>query len=508
MILRSFRQGFACNSSSEHTIALLSDEQAARARDEVIIGAHHFGWENFVLATPESKTRYVAATLFDSLHELFPADVASLVVKDWTGVDVLEGLEVAEYGDKRVDHQSRIAIPLRTDGDHLNREFFTDLNKYLQSKNIVVYGGNDNDDEPEDLRTSSPPQDARVPSQLVDSWCKYWRARKDGDWWVVFNKSYGDRFTFSFEAKPAPLRLKAPLMVDLKITDKCMRECSFCYQGSTRNGQHGDQTKIIPLIQELGELGVFEVAIGGGEPTLHPQFVDFLEWCRREHIAASFTTRSLDWLREPGIANRIAKAASSFSFSVASAQDVMDLYDALVGRGFYNTRMAYDRGIPKYCRPNVQVVLELVYDGALKDIASACNLTRTPLILLGFKRTGRGGSYEVCGNPNWMEIVKSAGVRVGVDAVVVQQYGAALRESGIPHYLLAIDEGVTSCYVDAVGMRVGPSSYAPPERFVLLGNSFKDAFEAISPKVEVPAPAAPEPPAEPRREVRRVQLEP
>src|SRR6185503_11282388 len=153
----------------------------------------------------------------------------------------------------------------------------------LMRPGVVVLGGNDNEEDCAHF-------------DLNDHYCGYghhffkdhpdiaplkWGAelreegrdglvcRSDGAWWTLFRRDSGAkvRMTFVDDAQPY-VRSSAPELVDVKITDYCPFGCPFCYQGSTHQGLHADDEVLGALIRQLGELRVFEMAIGGGEPTL------------------------------------------------------------------------------------------------------------------------------------------------------------------------------------------------------------------------------------------------
>ncbi len=73
----------------------------------------------------------------------------------------------------------------------------------------------------------------------------------------------------------------APLMGWIEITRQCNLRCSHCFVegGLKRNGELSTQ-RILRLFEEWAEMGVFSVVITGGEPTIHP---DFLQITRYAH---------------------------------------------------------------------------------------------------------------------------------------------------------------------------------------------------------------------------------
>jgi len=65
----------------------------------------------------------------------------------------------------------------------------------------------------------------------------------------------------------------------LQITTKCNFMCAHCCYSCNKNGKHGDLSIIKDAISFARNYDNEMVAIGGGEPTLHPEFFDILAIC-------------------------------------------------------------------------------------------------------------------------------------------------------------------------------------------------------------------------------------
>ncbi|MDR1111266.1 MAG: radical SAM protein [Deltaproteobacteria bacterium] len=84
--------------------------------------------------------------------------------------------------------------------------------------------------------------------------------------------------------------LKGPELLDISITNYCERECDFCYRRSHRQGRFMSPADYAGLIRQAGRAGVLQVALGGGNPNQHPNFVDILKITRDHGIVPSYTT--------------------------------------------------------------------------------------------------------------------------------------------------------------------------------------------------------------------------
>lgn len=64
----------------------------------------------------------------------------------------------------------------------------------------------------------------------------------------------------------------------LQITTKCNMACQHCCYSCSSHGRHADWETVQSMIDFAADWGEI-VAIGGGEPTLHPRFFTILELC-------------------------------------------------------------------------------------------------------------------------------------------------------------------------------------------------------------------------------------
>jgi len=97
-----------------------------------------------------------------------------------------------------------------------------------------------------------------------------------------------DRIRLSKAAKEVT-QGDAPELLDIAITKRCTRRCPYCYMDA---GDAVDMPLVAfeKLMEEAGRIGVFQVALGGGEPTIHPQFIDILACARQHKVVPNYTT--------------------------------------------------------------------------------------------------------------------------------------------------------------------------------------------------------------------------
>ena len=500
MKLISVRLGFANNSSSSHSVVVVSPQRMPETDDYT---PGDFGWSEFTLADPESKLDYFAHALYHQLERAGNPIGASVMLR--------EILNLPEWvPGSGIDHQSLFSMPTEDDGATVNAEFARDFAKWIQSEGVVVLGGNDNSEESHPLAGIGP--DANPFGENNP-----WRAKKDTSTgvWTLFDKNSGNKVRLTFEdgqaleMRPLPkdardggpsaasqkaageIKSSYPELVDVKITDKCNFGCAYCYQNSTPEGRHADMDDLRRVARELFKAGTFEVAIGGGEPTLHPQFPEILEMFNDLGIAANFTTRSLDFLENPETRKRILEASKSIAVSVNS---VGQITAALA---------AWERtGGNKWSHPfSFQYVMGTASDEEFAKIIAHCAQSHgAKLTLLGFKETGRGAAYldkipvrDVKAqnqSASWIGLAKAACgkhgyARFAIDTALARECAAELKAEGVPAHMFHVSEGLVSMYVDAVEMTMAASSYetgaAAP-----FGADWLARYAAIAPSCATP----------------------
>lgn len=307
MIIHNIRLGFANNSSSSHSLIFLDAACTDEWKD--------FGWDFFTAADDASKRNYLGALVYSNILPLVGEDAAQVIARELTSTTSVFG-----YDGVYIDHESVLTLPMDWTGKFLHLGFLAEFERWLLQSNVVVLGGNDNTDDSHPLDDGSafhlPLARDMGRLDLI--------ARHDvlggQDWWVLFNRATGAKLRMKFpvsddivkeDREEPPYRRSntnagaievtkgaTPELVDIKITDFCPFGCEYCYQGSTTQGEHAPIEYIRSVIAALAKMEVFEAAIGGGEPTLHPQFVPILKEFRATGIVPNFTTKNFAWMRD------------------------------------------------------------------------------------------------------------------------------------------------------------------------------------------------------------------
>ena len=456
------RFGHANNSSSTHTVALLNPGVEIPATDEYA----EFGWGFFTAADERSKDTYTTIVLAEAFSDLYgiPSDYARRLAASHTGVDVEDRGDTYGY----VDHQSVPVIPAawprQWDDQRPSLEFFDAWRDEIMDPRVVVLGGNDNTDDTHNLLASGQATAVKWQNAIPeDTNSGSWLVRHDrlgtDEWWVLFDRRTGRKIRLTFGDKTLASSSPVPELVDLKVTNACPFEtdCGFCYQGSTRHGDDADERTVDMVVRSLAFMGVFEIAFGGGEPTLWEPFWKTLAAADRYGVAANFTTKNLAWLNDDHALQTFLDHGSGVAFSVndlrslertVAALETADILDARVYGG-PRTKTLSLQLIPEVCGPDV--------------VRAALDSPVGKVTLLGYKTTGRGNLYTAA-HPNvasWLPDLLAGlpgWTPVGIDTVLARQIGDRMS-SLAPRWAYETTEGRRSCYIDAVTTRMHTSSY-------------------------------------------------
>ncbi|CAE7860313.1 unnamed protein product [Symbiodinium microadriaticum] len=421
-----------------------------------------YGRGKFTCASPEAKLRYLSVFLKDRLFEALPANIAKLVMDSWVGEDAWQE---SDY----VDHQSWYFLPSEFGEEVPDEQFFMELKDFFMKENLAILGDCDESEENHPLANGS---EFRLPIPLEPGWDSKIVCRKDEqyNYWTVFCQEDGTKLRFRLGDDPekfneVPKKASAPELIDIKITDYCPFGCAFCYQSSTKEGKHAQEWEVKHFSDFLKEIKVFEVAFGGGEPTMHPNFANILKAYRQNGIVPNFTTKNTSWLRDSAVWQPIIEECGAFAYSASDDKEITNLGHLL---GYNN--------IPSH-KTNIHLVMGTISQWQFKRMLKACFQNHFRVTLLGYKDFGFGQNFHKQEYDWWVSALKEVakpfgwGYGVSVDTVLAAEYEDKLKEEEIPDWMYDTKDGSFSCYVDLVSQKIGPNSYCSEEEMYSINPS-------------------------------------
>jgi mycofactocin radical SAM maturase len=184
--------------------------------------------------------------------------------------------------------------------------------------------------------------------------------------------------------------LSAPICLTWELTYGCNLACVHCLSSSGRRDPRELSTEeAMRVVDELAAMQVFYVNIGGGEPTLRPDFWQLLDYCVANKVGVKFSTNG----------SRITAAAAEriagtdyvdvqISIDGADAQT----NDAIRGPGSFDVavtamRRLRDAGMAGF---KVSVVVTRDNVGQLDDFLAIASSYDAQLRLTRLRPSGRG----------------------------------------------------------------------------------------------------------------------
>src|SRR6202000_2500878 len=144
--------------------------------------------------------------------------------------------------------------------------------------------------------------------------------------------------------------LDAPICLTWELTYACNLACVHCLSSSGKRDPRELSTRqCMDIIDELERMQVFYVNIGGGEPTVRPDFWELVDYATAHHVGVKFSTNGVR-LDAAAAAPRAAARPAAPAAARLAASDYVDVQisldgatrevnDAVRGPGSFDTAM-------------------------------------------------------------------------------------------------------------------------------------------------------------------------
>lgn len=289
----------------------------------------------------------------------------------------------------------------------------------------------------------------------------------NGDYSVVM-LSDGTKVRYNDKDSFNPIK---PESMDLKITNKCYGNgnglCAMCHECSSPEGKHGNILNL-PFLDTL--LPYTEVAIGGGNPLLHPDLIQFLKGLKARKLIANMTVNQ--W---------------TFMQSLDCLKSLVDeklIYG--VGVSLTDPNDKFIEAVKEFPNVVIHVINGIVSRESLQKLAN----NELKILILGYKEFGRGNEFYVDSgdeinilkremydalpdiiNDGWFKCVS-------FDNLAIKQLDPKrlMSEDEYDCFYMG-DDGKFTLYIDGVNREYAMSSTSI-ERWPIT-NDIKDMFEHV-----------------------------
>ena len=270
--------------------------------------------------------------------------------------------------------------------------------------------------------------------------------------------------------------LDAPICLTWELTYACNLACVHCLSSSGRRDPRELSTaQCKAVIDELERMQVFYVNIGGGEPTVRPDFWELVDYATEHRVGVKFSTNGVRIT--PERATRLA-AGDYVDVQISLDGATAEINDAVRGPGSFAmaVRALENLAAAGFSDPKISVVVTRHNVGQLDDFKALADRYGATLRITRLRPSGRGADV-------WDELHPTAEQQVQLYNWLVARgervltgdsffHLSGLGEPGALAGLNMCGAGRVVCLIDPVG-DVYACPFAIHDRF-LAGNVLSD----------------------------------
>jgi mycofactocin radical SAM maturase len=197
-------------------------------------------------------------------------------------------------------------------------------------------------------------------------------------------------------AAPLPLveqfqfGLDAPICLTWELTYACNLSCVHCLSSSGRRDPRELSTaECKALIDTFERMQIFYVNIGGGEPTVRPDFWELVDYATEHHVGVKFSTNGVKIT--PEVATRLA-GSDYVDVQISLDGATAEVNDVVRGAGSYDTALRamqnlFDAGFRGF---KISVVMTRENVGQLDAFKTIADRFGAQLRITRLRPSGRG----------------------------------------------------------------------------------------------------------------------
>jgi mycofactocin biosynthetic radical S-adenosylmethionine protein MftC len=273
------------------------------------------------------------------------------------------------------------------------------------------------------------------------------------------------------------LGLAAPICLTWELTYACNLACVHCLSSSGKRDPRELSTQsCMDIIDELERMQVFYVNIGGGEPTVRPDFWELVDYATAHHVGVKFSTNGVRIT--PETAARLA-AGDYVDVQISLDGATAEVNDAVRGAGSYAMALRALENLAGagFSGAKISVVATRHNVRQLDEFAALASRYGATLRITRLRPAGRGAAV-------WDQLHPTADQQVQLHDWLVAKgeqvltgdsffHLSGLGEPGALPGLNMCGAGRVVCLIDPVG-DVYACPFAIHDRF-LAGNILSDS---------------------------------
>jgi len=196
--------------------------------------------------------------------------------------------------------------------------------------------------------------------------------------------------------------LDAPICLTWELTYACNLACVHCLSSSGRRDPGELSTaECKSVIDTLERMQVFYVNIGGGEPTVRPDFWELVDYATAHHVGVKFSTNGVRI--DAAVARKLA-ASDYVDVQISLDGATAEVNDAVRGQGSYAMAIAAMEHLAAagFAGFKISVVVTRQNAGQLDEFKALADRYGAQLRLTRLRPSGRGADV-------WDELHPTAG---------------------------------------------------------------------------------------------------
>lgn len=279
--------------------------------------------------------------------------------------------------------------------------------------------------------------------------------RHSNNYHFIADSQTGMTMRWGITPKDNPRMAPVPELADISISNHCTKGCSFCYRNSVPNEEFmsvDDYCYVLDSMTHKDFGGVFQVALGGGEPLEHPDFIEIINATVAREIVPNFTTNGIHLTQT--ICDAIRNKVGAVALSTIRMGDIDNVKLNLLLSSHIRTNIHY-----LLSSMNIEEAIKIL-QGEYNEFLKGVNA----VIFLTFKPAGRGQHQFMLKNDtsmqkfiNLIELEVPNRPKIGFDACFIPML---LSATHIRRDVVDVCEGgFFSVYIDHK-MNVSPCSFS------------------------------------------------
>ena len=286
---------------------------------------------------------------------------------------------------------------------------------------------------------------------------------------------------------------------DVKITNRCNRNCEFCHENSTSNGEHGNLKAFIDILKKSNLPRGVEFAIGGGNPLEHPDLEEFLYFCKGKGFIVNMT---MNLFHLTHIDNQIYTSISRKKYNSVEYIKYLLKSNLIKGLGVSVNKIKdfIDSKIWKWSNNIVIHLIEGICENPLHILSEYYNQYnidssfKPKILILGWKDFGRlhqnkdVKSIAEAGSKFWQKWIllfinkmNDIGGVVAFDNLAIKHLDLLNRlPKDITNKYYMGEDGTHTFYIDLVNWKFGKQSTTPiDQRYDISDKSMREMYNII-----------------------------